>query len=355
MTAPLPVHDALTVRWGESDGSPLPRSYGDAAAEYHAALEHAAVVDRCDRALLRVYGRDPLRILQGMLSNDVTAASPGRAVYAALLTPKGRMLADLRVFRRPDDFLLELPAAALAGVVETFTRSVPPLFARWEDVSETLHVLGVYGPEAGARLGTLLGTPPPDPALEDAAAAAAIAGQPAIVVSTRFTGGAGYDVVAPTAVAERLWLELASTGVRPAGHAPLDVLRIEAGVPCWGAELTTETIPLEAGIQARAISMTKGCYTGQEVIVRILHRGHVNWLLRGVLLGEAAGAKRDTPLLQPGTGKQVGRITSSAWSPRLDQEIALAYVRRELEPGAMLELAATGGPAAQVVTLPFAA
>jgi folate-binding protein YgfZ len=354
VTAPLAVHDGTAVRWNDGDGPRLPRSYGDAAAEYRAARESAVVVDRCDRALLRCYGRDPFRILQGILSNDVALASAERAVYATLLTPKGRMLADVRVFRRADDFLIELAAAALPAVAESFRRTVPPLFARWEDVSADWHAIGVYGPEARVRLAALLGAPVPPADIEDAAAVVPVRDQAGIVVCSRITGGPGYDVIAPTHAAEGLWRELVTAGVRPMGHAPLDVLRIEAGVPCWGAELSPETIPLEAGLQARAISTGKGCYTGQEVIIRILHRGHVNWLLRGVLLGDAAGASRGTPLLQSDTGKQAGRITSSAWSPRMDQQVALAYVRREVEPGNDLRLATSEGPAARVVALPFA-
>jgi len=355
MTLPLAEAAAPGVRWTESEGLRLPRSYGDAAAEYSAARERAVVVDRCDRGLLRLYGRDPLRILQGILSNDVNLASAGRAVYAALLTPKGRMLADVRVIRRADDLLLDLPAAALPVVADTFRRTIPPLFARWEDVSESQHVLGVYGPESGASLTSLLGPDLPAVEQEDGAAPVSIGGESGTVVSTRITGGEGYDVVLPTAAAESLWRELAAIGVLAAGHAPLDVLRIEAGVPAWGAELTEETIPLEAGIEARAISTTKGCYTGQEVIVRILHRGHVNWLLRGVLLGEAAGMGRGAPLFSAASGKQAGRITSSAWSPRMDQEVALAYVRREVAPGTELALREQGGPAVRVVELPFGA
>lgn len=353
MTAPLAVHQGVGVRWTEGDHPPLPRSYGDAAAEYQAVRAGAAVIDRCDRGVVRLHGRDPLRILQGMLSNDVTLASPTRAVYAALLTPKGKMVAEVRVLRRPDDFLLEVPAAALPDLVEVFKRSVPPLFARWEDVSDEVHVLGVYGPAAAGYLGSLAGGEYQGGPAEDATSFANLGGAPAVIVRTGVTGGEGYDIVLPTPDAERAWHQLVAAGARPVGHAALDVLRIEAGVPGWGAELTGETIPLEAGLKARAISLTKGCYTGQEVIIRILHRGHVNWLLRGVLLGECAGVQRETPLLQPKSGRPMGRITSSAWSPRLDQEIALAYVRREVEPGSPLELAVPGGPPARVVALPF--
>jgi tRNA-modifying protein YgfZ len=146
---------------------------------------------------------------------------------------------------------------------------------------------------------------------------------------------------------------LEEAGARRAGHATLDVLRIEAGRPKWGAELDESRIPLEAGLRERAISETKGCYTGQEVIIRVLHRGHVNWLLRGVLLGDAPAPSRDASLVRTEDSKQVGRVTSTAWSPRLGQTVALAYVRREVEPGTVLRLETEAGPEATVVELPF--
>lgn len=353
MSAPLSVHDALGVRWSEDDPAlRVPRNYGDAAAEYRAAQERAIVVDRCDRGVLRMYGRDPLRILQGIVTNDVANAPPDRAVYAALLTPKGRMLAELRILRADDGFLLELPALSVSDVVESFRRTVPPLFARHADLSAELHVLGVYGPDAAVALAAALTGTLPE-AREDALARVAFEDQPVHVLATDYAGVPGFDLVLARAAAARLWSALVAGGVRPAGHAALDVLRIEAGRPRWGAELTTETIPLEAGLQARAISTGKGCYTGQEVIIRILHRGHVNWQLRGLLLGDAPGMVPGTTLAHPESGKPAARITSVAWSPRHDQQIALGYVRREVEPGTDLPLGAAGGTA-QVVALPFA-
>jgi folate-binding protein YgfZ len=350
MSDPLAVHDALGVRWSDAPGGRLPRNYGDPAAEYRAACEHAVVVDRCDRGVLRMYGRDPLRILQGILTNDLAGAPADRAVYAALLTPKGKMLAELRVFRAGDDFRLELPALAIPGVLESFRRTVPPLFARHADVSAELHVLGVYGPGARVALAAALAAELPH-ADEDALALVGFAGEGGHAIATRYAGVDGYDVVLPRAAAAQLWEALLDRDVRPAGHATLDVLRIEAGSPKWGAELTEETIPLEAGLQARAISTGKGCYTGQEVIIRILHRGHVNWQLRGLLLGASPGMAAGTPVLHPETGRPLARITSVAWSPRHDQEIALGYVRREVEPPARIALEA--GREVEVVTLPF--
>src|SRR5690606_15899076 len=127
---------------------------------------------------------------------------------------------------------------------------------------------------------------------------------------------------------------LVEHGAHACGHAALDVLRIEAGVPRWGAELDETTIPLEAELGERAISTTKGCYTGQEVIIRILHRGHVNWHVRGLRLGDAPVPARGATLTRSDTDKSVARITSACVSPRFDQTIALGYVRREVEPPA---------------------
>lgn len=325
-------------------------SESQAIQEYVAARDAAAWVARVDRALLRMYGRDPLRILQGIVTNDVAGAPPDRAVYAALLTPKGRMLTDMRIVRDGAEFLLDVPAAAAPVVLESFRRTVPPLFARYEDASVGRVVTGVHGPHSRAKLGNLITGELPA-AAEHAVARVVLHGEPCIVVSTRYAGVEGYDVVSSPDAAAAFRARLAADSVPPITLDTLDVLRVEAGVPRWGAELTESTIPLEAGLE-RAISTSKGCYTGQEVIIRILHRGHVNWLLRGVLLGDASAAP-DATLVHPDSGKAVGRVTSCVRSPRLGQRIALAYVRREVEPPAELRLAAPDGAAARVVQLPF--
>jgi tRNA-modifying protein YgfZ len=215
----------------------------------------------------------------------------------------------------------------------------------------------VHGPRARDAVLAALGAGAADvPAAfaEDVATHGTFDDAPVIVVATSHADVAGYDLLCPRETQEPLWRRLVAGGARPMGHATLDVLRIEAGRPQWGAELGESTIPLEAGLRARAISETKGCYTGQEVIIRVLHRGHVNWQLRGVLLGDAAAPARDTPLTRGDAAKPVGRITSAAWSPKLGQAIAMAYVRREVEPPAELRLGAPDGPAVRVVELPFA-
>jgi tRNA-modifying protein YgfZ len=346
------LHEEHGVRWDRGT-PPLPRNYGDPAAEYDAARTGAVVVDRCDRAFIRVHGRDPARMVQGLVSNDVTTATAERAVYATVLTPKGRMVADVRILRRGDELLLETDAAAAEPLAAHLRKYVPPLFARFEDASEAWAALGVYGPGAAAALHKATGADVPDAVMEDVVCDGVVDDVPVVMITTSHVDVPGYDVLCPASAVDDVWRRVTEAGAVPAGHATLDVLRIEAGRPRWGAELVETTIPLEAGLRERAISETKGCYTGQEVIVRVLHRGHVNWLLRGVLLGDAPAPAPDAALVGEADGKRLGRITSAAWSPRHRQTLALAFVRREVEPPATLRLGAPDGPSVTVVMLPF--
>ncbi len=338
-----------TERRGELYGTDVVRSYGDAAAEYGALRDEAGVVLREDRVVLRVHGRDPVKMLHGLLTNDLQVLEPGQSTYAVLLTPKGRMLGELRVLRREEDLLIDVDATALDGVLAHLKKFVPPLFARFERAD--IAVVGVYGPRAYDILRSVCGAPAAALA-EDEAAAGTFGGDVAYMIGSAWTGGPGADVLIPVQHTDALRAALVEAGARACGHAALDVLRIEAGVPRWGAELDETTIPLEAELGERAISTTKGCYTGQEVIIRILHRGHVNWHLRGLRLGDAPVPARGVTLTRPDTDKTVARITSACVSPRFDQTIALGYVRREVEPPAELLVSETKSPA-QVVTLPF--
>lgn len=354
------LQDAAGAAWTEVAGRRVARHYGDPEAEYRAVRETAGLAERGDRARIRLWGKDPVRMIQGLITNDLLKSPAGQGVYAAMLTAKGRTLAELRVFRRElpggVEVLLELPREALEGTREHLKRMVPPMFAKVADVSETLAQLGVHGPNARQVVTTVLGTDPPD--AEDAHAEAAFGETPVLIAATRQAGlEDGFDLLIPVEAAAALWTALVDAGARPVGRGALETLRIEAGRPRFGAELTEEVIPTEAfeetGLMARAVSFTKGCYTGQEVIIRIAHRGHVNRHLRGLLLGDAPAPATGTRLFNPETGKDVGWMTSVAWSPLLAQSVALGYVRREVDPGAMLRATSADGAEAAVVRLPF--
>jgi tRNA-modifying protein YgfZ len=321
----------------------MPRNYGDPAREYEAARTAAVVIERDDRAFLRVHGRDPVKMVQGLITNDLVKAPVDHAVYAGLLTPKGKLVGEVRALRRGEEVLIETAATAQEPVVAHFKKFIPPLFARFE-TTDRYSPLGVYGPTSRQLVAELLGIEPPS-GEDDIAEQNGL-----IAIRTNYVGEDGWDLIVegdPSSVRDRL-IQL---GAQPAGQATLDVLRIEAGSPRWDAELDENVIPLEAGLRSRMISETKGCYTGQEVIIRILHRGHVNRHLRGLLLGDAPSPAPGTELLLPGDQRAMGRITSVCASPRFAQTIGLGYVRREVTlPG---QLVLPGGAPVTVVELPF--
>lgn len=335
---------------------------GEVEAGYRAVREGAGVADRADRAQIRLWGKDPVRMVQGLITNDLAGAPMDRAAYAAMLTPKGRMIADLRAFRRTGadgpEVVLDLAREALAGTREHLRRFVPPMFARWAEASGDFGVVGVYGPRALAVLRGVFGDEVP-PLDEDRLWTGRFGANEIPVLGTREIGGEpGFDLFADAAVAPALRDALRDAGAVPIGTETLETLRVEAGRARYGAELSEAVIPTEAwqstGQMERGISFTKGCYTGQEVIVRIAHRGHVNRHLRGLRLGDGPAPAPDTPLHHPETGKEVGRITSVARSPLVGETIALGYLRREIAPGDTVRVGDAAGPAAAVVELPFA-
>ncbi|HST59609.1 MAG TPA: glycine cleavage T C-terminal barrel domain-containing protein [Longimicrobium sp.] len=353
-----PLLDESGAAFGEMAGREVARHFGDGAGEYRAIRESAGIADRADRARFRLWGKDPARMVHGLITNDLLKAQPGQGVYAAMLTPKGRMVADLRVFRRADgEVLVDVAREALEGTREHFRKMVPPMFAKWAEATDDVVQIGVYGPRAREMLTSVLGTEIPALA-EDAFVEPDFRGATLLVAATREAGlEEGFDVFVPAAVAAELWTALRDAGARQAGFGAIETLRMEAGRPRYGIDLTEETIPTEAyesaGLMTRAISFNKGCYTGQEVIVRIAHRGHVNRHLRGLRLGDAPAPGPRTPLIHPETGKEVGWATSAAFSPLLGETIALGYVRREVQPGMQVRIGAADGAAADVVDLPF--
>lgn len=341
-------------------------SYGDVVAEYNAVRNAAGVAEREDLAHLVLTGRDPVRMIQGLITSDLAGAAEGRVVYGAMLTPKGRVIAELRAWveagpQGPEVRIL-LPREVLAAAAEHLRRSVPPLYARWRDASEALGTVGVYGPRWLELLRAVLGGAIPE-LQEDDIVTVPFGEADVRIIGTRYAGGEpGADLVAERpalAVLRTALLEAgAADGARPVGFEVLETLRVEAGVPRGGHELTEEAIPTEAyeaiGMMERAISFTKGCYTGQEVIVRIAHRGHVNRHLRGLVLERPAPTLAGARLQHPDSGKEVGRITSFAHSPLLASTVALAFVRREVEPGSRVRIGEEGaGGDATVVALPF--
>lgn len=399
----------------------------EASSGYRAAVEGAALRDRSDRGRMRVSGRAPGRMLDGIVTcglpaRDVVAGgageggSPtsealrrGRASYGAVLTPKGRMVTDLRLLRvddpRPpvaasadtgpgdpaarrgrdepaptgstspagsglmrgpaaapageggdDAFLLDLPPAGVGPLKDHFTRFLPPRFATADDVAVETGMLTVVGPEAPEVLALhALGLRVDEGelrSLEEGELVAVRAGGGWLrVVRTSEVATPAFDVLAERASIEALARTLEGAGLPPLTAEAWESLRVERGRPAYGVDMDDGTIPVEAGIGARAIDHGKGCYTGQEVIVRIRDRGHVNRHLRGLRFEGSAPAS-GTSLFAPEIRgeRAAGRVTSSVRSPRMGA-IGLGYVRREVETGDRVRVGAPDGPPAEVCAL----
>jgi folate-binding protein YgfZ len=305
-------------------------------SEYRALTGGCGLIDRSERGKLALTGADTAEFLQGQVSNDVEALAPGRGCYAAFLTPKGKMLGDLRILHLGDEMFLDTERASLQELFNMIMR-----FKLGRDVE--LHkrtvqrgLLSLIGPEARAVAGAEgLG------ATEHDSASAEIAGRPVTLVST----DAGVDVICDSGHTEEVAAALQAAGAVPVSEAAAEIVRVESGRPRYGVDLDATVIPQEAGLNERAVSFTKGCYVGQETVARLFYRGKPNRRLRGLRLSYPA-APGD--VLRLGE-REVGRVGSSVVSP-VHGPIALALVRREAADGDRVEVGAT---TATVVELPF--
>jgi tRNA-modifying protein YgfZ len=337
----------------------------EAVGGYAAARRSAAVFDRSRRGKIAVAGSDRRTYLHAMLTNDIAALAPGGGCYAAYLTPQGRMIADMRVLELGDLVLLDLDPSTTAAVLQKLDQFIFSEDVKLGDLSDAFGRLTVAGPIATRVVcDALSGSAQPGLTERDLAGwaefrnvRASFRGQMALVAASLETGEAGFDLYVERPHIEALTEALVAAGAVPAGDADWDVLRVEAGTPAFGTDMDGGTIPLEAGLEGRAISFTKGCYPGQEVVIRIIHRGGGR-VARKIAGLRVAGATVPShgDLLRAGD-REAGRVTSAVWSPRVDGPIALAMVHRDfLAPGT--ELSITHGDQAlpaMVVTLPFEA
>jgi folate-binding protein YgfZ len=330
------------------------RREGSGAQGYRALRDAAATVDRSALARIVLSGADRRSLLQGLLTNDIEALSAGMGCYAAWLTPQGRMLTDLVVLELGDRVMLLVPADRRDAISARLDESIFSEDVTIEDEAGLWDQIGVDGPGAAAAISRAMSASDVDSLPVYGSVRRAFRHFSAIVARTDWLGIPGYDILVETPGAAALRDALAQDGVPAAAHDVAQVVRVESGRPLFGVDMDEHTIPLEAGIEARAISLSKGCYVGQEVIIRVLHRGggRIARRLVGVTLGDGGGAPPARGEVLTAAGRDVGRLTSVVHSPALDRDIALGYVARELaEPGTALQLAS--GASALVTRLPF--
>lgn len=380
---PLPLrefHQSLGANFAGLNGAEIVADYGDALAEHAALRQTASVLDLSFRSRLCLTGADRVRFLHGQITNDVKRLRPGEGCYAALVTAKGKMQSDLNVFALPDELLLDFEPGLTATVTARLEKYLVADDVQVMDVAPHYGLLSVQGPRSEAvvrAVGLFAEIPARDfdsvkiadatlgeiylmnqPRLQPLVGASAKADEalglrgqaerdPALPVTMEPPGhpkapsplrsaGAlqsGFDLFVPTAslgaVADKLIAAAKAVSGCACGWTAFEIARVEAGIPRFVADMDETNIPMECGIEARAVSYQKGCYIGQEVINRIHSIGHVNRELRGLRLAEepkTLPAKGDKFFH---SGKEVGHVTSALHSPTLNATIALGYVRRE--------------------------
>ena len=326
------------------------------------ALRQSAAVAEIPVHWSQATGPQVFSALNGLVTNDVASLADGHGVYAAALSAKGKLLCDLVILRENATTGRVLMAPPSVEPWFAMTRKfVNPRLARLQDDHAEWHTLVLAGPSVLSAVADVMGEAVSAQALAGwkpwQHATVALDGMNVHVVRTAWLGACPTVLlVVPHEQASRLSARVHALGLPIASAAVWEVVRVEAGRPAFGVDMTDETLAQEAILDTLdAISFTKGCYTGQETVARVHFRGHVNRLLRGVRLSEPVprGA-----VLQDGADKLVGDVRSSVVSPTFGP-IALAMVRREVEAGQPLSVQWEGAVPdasvmAEVVTLPFA-
>ena len=324
----LPLHERHLASGAKLDTVgdwELPLTYGDAADEYMAARRRAVLVDRGHYGILEVEGRDRATFLHALLSNEVKALAPGQGCAATLLDVHGKVQVVLSVWVLDDRILLVVPPGTARKVLEALDHYLFSEKVSLRDASEETALFLLVGPEAWALVERLTGVRPPERPWAHVAATldgAAVR----LVTGDGETGGAEIWCATAAADTARVWAALVDAGARPVGLTALESLRIEAGTPRFGHDVDESVLLPEIPLE-RLVSYTKGCYPGQEVVVRIRDRGHVNRVLTGLVLeGDTVPAPGAEVVADGGA---VGRVTSAVRSFGLGRPIALAFVKRQ--------------------------
>jgi folate-binding protein YgfZ len=364
-------HQSLGAVLTAVNGVAAVNDYGDWIAEHAALRQHAGVLDLSFRSRLCLLGADRARFLHGQVTNDVKKLRPGEGCYAALTTAKGRMEGDLNILCLAEEFLLDFEPGLAGKTSQRLEKYIVADDVQIVDASPHYGLLSVQGPQAEDVIRMLALTAYiPDQPFASVSIADPALGELYLVRLARLASGiptrppadptlAGFDLFVPNgslaAVVGRLVTAAQAIGGRACGWQAFETARIEAGIPRFGVDMDETHLPLECGLEARAITYTKGCYLGQEVINRIHSVGHTNRALHGLRLADDGKTlpRHGDKLLA--AGKEVGYVTSATRSPWLHANLALGYLRHEhSQTGAELTLqTAEGVCPVKVVDLPF--
>jgi folate-binding protein YgfZ len=302
-----------------------PLAYADPAAEHAAVRGGAGLIDRRDHGVLEVTGRDRAKFLHAMLSNDIASLAPGQGCSATLLDVHGKVQVLLRLLVLDDRILIITPpdfAAKTSEALDTYLFSEKAYF---RDATDEFATLLLAGREASAITERVAGAVPGDRAWSHVPGTVGTAAV-RLVRGRGETGEAEVWILSGAADGDAVWAACLGAGAKPVGRAAFEALRVEAGTAAFPDDMGPTVLLPEVPFED-LVSQTKGCYIGQEVVVRIRDRGHVNRLLRGLVLeGEVVAPVGASVVIGDA---EVGKVTSAAWSYALKRPVALGLVRRQ--------------------------
>lgn len=321
-------------------------------SEYSAVREGAGLLDLSSRGRVLVSGSETLMFLNGLITNDMNTLAAASWMPAAFANVQGRLLAAVRVIRREDGFLIDTEAATSAAVIKLLDKFTLAGDFKLADFTDSMALLSVQGPNAARIVRSVF----------DAEAAAIgqqnvanlrLAGHNIMIMRATHTAEDGFDCFVEQSGAAAVREALVRAGAISLGDETFETLRIEAGIPRYGIDMDESNVVTETNLD-EAISFTKGCYVGQEIIIRIKHRGHVAKKMAGVTLTGTSAAGRNSKIMSA-DGKEIGHITSATFSPRLERAIALAYLKYDyLAPGTSVRvIGADPEISGEVTELPF--
>jgi folate-binding protein YgfZ len=353
------VHGELNARFLEVNGMEAAGDYGDFPVEHRALRESVGVLDLSFRSRIVLTGEDRVRLLNGQVTNNIKDLPVGSGCYATLITNKGRLQSDANIYILANEILLDFEPGLTAAVTKRLEGYIIADDVQLVDAAPHYGLLTAQGPRAWEAIQQIeLGLARPDKVFAWTSINEPTLGEIYCMNQPRL-GTTGFDLFVPTAALAAVFDKLVgaarTAGGRACGWTALEIARIEAGIPRFGAEMDETNLPPEAGIADRAISYTKGCYIGQEVIARIRTYGQVAKALRGLRFADGVNPlpiKGDKLLVN---GKEVGYVVSAIHSEALHANIGLGYVRREHNNiGTELLLkTSVGETTARIVELPF--
>ena len=343
LRTPLTVAYEAAASVASDLGVAVAADYGDPAGEERAFSQGAALVDRSARGAVLVEGPDAFTFLQSLLSQDVSALEDGQGAHALLLQPQGKLDTDLRLLRVGDAAWLDCEVGRGEALAASLRRFKIRIKADVDDRTGGWGCLTLRGPEVAGRVEAAGGPSLPAEVHAHVAWDAGSGTGATRLVRADWPGGPpGADLVGPVGELEGLWTALVAAGFRPAGLTAYEAARVRAGVARQGLDIDEKTIPQEAFLELDAVSFTKGCFLGQELVCRIDSRGRVNRFLRGVRIDQ--GGIDTTPPAGAGIvvgDKEVGTLTTVARSE--SGVVALGYLRREVEVPADVVVRWDGG------------